>query len=83
MLPGATPGRVKLFPSGISTAGEAGVPLPASPADEFPAEKLNPEGVASGSKTKVKNPPQKPKMLVTLITINTFGFFLPLCAPQA
>ena len=43
-----------------STAGEAGVPLPASPADEFPAEKLNPEGVAEGSKTKVKNPPQKP-----------------------
>ena len=60
LLPGATPGRVKLFRPGNSTAGEAGVPLPASPADEFPAEKLNPEGVAEGSKTKVKNPPQKP-----------------------
>ena len=60
LLPGATPGRVKLFLSGISTAGEAGVPLPASPADEIPAKKLNPEGVAEGSKTKVENPPQKP-----------------------
>ena len=56
LLPGATHGRVKLFLSGNSTAGEAGVPLPASPAVEFPAKKLNPECVAEGSKTKVETP---------------------------
>ena len=60
LLPVATPGRVRAFLSGKSTANEAGVPLPASLADDFPAKRPNPEGVAEGSKRKVKNPPRQP-----------------------
>ena len=52
-------GRVKLFLSGNATAGEAGVPLPASPADAFPAKKLNPKHGSGGQQNKGKTPVPK------------------------